>query len=49
MQRFKRWCAVVLALAACSTSFAQSTEVLWLGQSAFKITSPGGKTIITDP
>ena len=32
-------------------SFAQParTEVLWLGQSAFKITSPGGKVIITDP
>jgi len=26
-----------------------STEVQWLGQSAFKITTPGGKTVITDP
>lgn len=25
------------------------TEVLWLGQSAFKITTPGGKVIVTDP
>ena len=25
------------------------TEVVWLGQSAFKITSPGGKVIVTDP
>jgi L-ascorbate metabolism protein UlaG (beta-lactamase superfamily) len=25
------------------------TEVMWLGQSAFKITTPGGKTIVTDP
>lgn len=25
------------------------TEVLWLGQSAFRITSPGGKVIVTDP
>lgn len=24
-------------------------EVVWLGQSAFKITSPGGKVIVTDP
>ena len=25
------------------------TEVLWLGQAAFKITSPGGKVIVIDP
>ena len=25
------------------------TEVLWLGQSAFRITTPTGKVIITDP
>ena len=25
------------------------TEVLWLGQSAFRITTPGGKVILTDP
>lgn len=25
------------------------TEVLWLGQSAFRITSPGGKVILIDP
>ena len=24
-------------------------ELVWLGQSAFKITSPGGKVIVTDP
>ena len=24
-------------------------EVVWLGQAAFKITSPGGKVIVTDP
>ena len=28
---------------------AAKTEVVWLGQSAFKITSPGGKVIVTDP
>lgn len=25
------------------------TEVLWLGQSTFRITTPGGKVIVTDP
>lgn len=50
-----------LLLAACSaptasappagkaTSAAAGTELIWLGQSAFKITSPGGKVIVTDP
>jgi L-ascorbate metabolism protein UlaG (beta-lactamase superfamily) len=28
---------------------AARTEVLWLGQAAFKITTPGGKVIVTDP
>jgi L-ascorbate metabolism protein UlaG (beta-lactamase superfamily) len=39
-----------LALAAGPT-FAQGgkTEVLWLGQSAIRITSPGGKVIVIDP
>lgn len=26
-----------------------TTEVLWLGQAAFRITTPGGKVIVTDP
>jgi L-ascorbate metabolism protein UlaG (beta-lactamase superfamily) len=30
-------------------SAAAHVEVVWLGQSAFKITSPGGKVIVTDP
>ncbi|MES2533012.1 MAG: metal-dependent hydrolase [Pseudomonadota bacterium] len=43
-----------LLLAAClPAAFAQTndgkTEVLWLGQSAFRITTPGGKVIVTDP
>jgi L-ascorbate metabolism protein UlaG (beta-lactamase superfamily) len=41
-----------MALVVASTpGFAQSakTEVLWLGQSAFRITTPTGKVIITDP
>jgi L-ascorbate metabolism protein UlaG (beta-lactamase superfamily) len=28
---------------------AGKTELLWLGQASFKITSPGGKTIVIDP
>lgn len=40
-----------LCLAGINTAQAQSgkTEVLWLGQSAFRITTPGGKVIVTDP
>ena len=52
--------AIVALLAACAAPTAPSTtaaspgattriEVLWLGQAAFKITSPGGKVIVTDP
>ncbi|MFZ4479049.1 MAG: metal-dependent hydrolase [Rhodoferax sp.] len=42
--------SLALALVSAS-SFAQTakTEVLWLGQAAFKITTPGGKVIVTDP
>lgn len=35
--------------AAWSQTPAGKTEVLWLGQSAFRITTPGGKVIVTDP
>lgn len=36
--------------AAASPAPAQPrAEVLWLGQAAFKITTPGGKVIVTDP
>ncbi len=44
-------CAAALLSLASSTVFAQpgKTEVLWLGQSAFRITTPGGKVIVTDP
>lgn len=46
--------AALLGLAACLTvagpaSAAGKTELLWLGQSAFRITTPGGKVIVTDP
>src|SRR3970282_2028455 len=42
--------AMALALITGS-AFAQSgkTEVLWLGQAAFRITTPGGKGIMIDP
>jgi L-ascorbate metabolism protein UlaG (beta-lactamase superfamily) len=35
--------------AASANMTAGKTEVLWLGQSAFRITTPGGKVIVTDP
>ncbi|MET0207547.1 MAG: metal-dependent hydrolase [Burkholderiaceae bacterium] len=45
--------ALLLAmLGACTATpppVAGKTEVLWLGQSAFRITTPGGKVIVTDP
>lgn len=46
-----RWCSVlVLALAVSSAAAQQGkVEVLFLGQAAFRITTPGGKVIVTDP
>lgn len=43
--------ATLLLLMAGQPAFAQAgqTEVLWLGQAAFRITSPGGKVIVVDP
>lgn len=40
-----------LFLVSASPALAQSgkTELLWLGQSAFRITTPSGKVIVTDP
>jgi L-ascorbate metabolism protein UlaG (beta-lactamase superfamily) len=40
-----------VALAGAPTAFAQNGKVslLWLGQSAFRITTPGGKNILIDP
>jgi L-ascorbate metabolism protein UlaG (beta-lactamase superfamily) len=37
------------AVTAASPAAAARTEIVWLGQSAFKITTPGGKVIVTDP
>ena len=53
-------CATATLLAACATpahgpaaapaqAMAGHTELMWLGQSAFRITTPGGKVIVTDP
>jgi L-ascorbate metabolism protein UlaG (beta-lactamase superfamily) len=43
--------ATLFALIAASGAQAQSgkTEVLWLGQACFRITTPGGKVIMIDP
>jgi L-ascorbate metabolism protein UlaG (beta-lactamase superfamily) len=40
-------CSVLVAPGAVAQN--AKTEVLWLGQSAFRITSPGGKAIVIDP
>jgi L-ascorbate metabolism protein UlaG (beta-lactamase superfamily) len=47
---------VFKVLALCSAMLASplmaqsgKVEVLWLGQSSFRITTPGGKVIVTDP
>jgi len=43
---------VVLSLALSAPLLSAQpgkVEVLWLGQSTFKITTPGGKVIVTDP
>lgn len=43
--------ALVLALGWVAPAAAQDGKVhlLWLGQSAFRLTTPGGKTIMIDP
>jgi len=55
---FKSACLLLCALlAACAQTPVQpaagavagKTQVLWLGQAAFRITTPGGKVIVTDP
>jgi L-ascorbate metabolism protein UlaG (beta-lactamase superfamily) len=47
-----RWLAGLLlgfCLAGAALGQSGKTEVLWLGQSAFRITTPGGKVIVIDP
>lgn len=44
--------ALTALLAACTapaTTPDKQTEVIWLGQAGFKITTPSGKVIVTDP
>ncbi|MET0265292.1 MAG: MBL fold metallo-hydrolase, partial [Duganella sp.] len=41
--------ALLLSTAFITSASAQKTEVQWLGQAAFKITTPGGKVIVVDP
>jgi L-ascorbate metabolism protein UlaG (beta-lactamase superfamily) len=41
--------AAVLLCCSLSALAAGKTEVQWLGQSAMKITTPGGKVIVVDP
>ena len=52
--RLQQWAVLLLTLAlilppALSAQQGGKVEVLWLGQAAFKITSPGGKVIVLDP
>jgi len=52
MKCFFRVIAIAALLTSASFSaYAQSgkVEVLWLGQSTFRITTPAGKVIVTDP
>ncbi|MDO9075359.1 MAG: metal-dependent hydrolase [Rubrivivax sp.] len=41
--------SAVSAAASAVAPASGQVEVMWLGQAAFKITSPGGKVIVTDP
>jgi L-ascorbate metabolism protein UlaG (beta-lactamase superfamily) len=42
-------CAPMQAAPPAPAAGMGPTEVLWLGQAAFRITTPGGKVIVTDP
>ena len=41
--------ATMLGASAQAQTTTGKTELLWLGQASFRITSPGGKTIVIDP
>ena len=51
MKRFVLPFVVAVAVHAAPPAFSQQgkVEVLWLNQATFRITSPGGKVIVTDP
>ena len=46
-----RLAALLMLLCAAGLSWSQSakTELIWLGQSSFRLTTPSGKVIVTDP
>jgi L-ascorbate metabolism protein UlaG (beta-lactamase superfamily) len=44
-----RACLALTLWLTASVAFAQQLEVLWLGHSAFRFTSPTGKVIVVDP
>ena len=39
----------LMLLVASATAQTGKAELLWLGQSAFRLTTPGGKVIVIDP
>ncbi len=41
--------ALAIAFAGAAVAQPAKVQVQWLGQAAFKITSPGGKVIVVDP
>ena len=41
--------ASLLGATAQAQTATGKTELLWLGQASFRITTPGGKTIVIDP
>jgi L-ascorbate metabolism protein UlaG (beta-lactamase superfamily) len=41
--------AAMMALPAFSAGGGKKAEILWLGNAAFRITTPGGKVIVIDP
>jgi L-ascorbate metabolism protein UlaG (beta-lactamase superfamily) len=49
VRRLAAGLAGVLCLLLAGAASAQSGEVLWLGHSTFRLTSPGGKVIVIDP
>lgn len=50
MRMLKKALFATLLLCTSVSAFAQGkTEVQWLGQATFKITTPGGKVIVIDP
>lgn len=49
IKQYIRVCATAFVLALLGATQAFAADVLWYGQSAFKITSPSGKVILIDP